>query len=278
MSAAGVMGVGLVVACKGRLAFLSQAMPTWRALPLAEIVVVDVECPDGAGDWAEGLGDERIRVVRMTNVPKFNLSQARNRGIEAARAEWLVLIDSDILLASEFSAVMGGVVGGSVYRCSPMLPSLGGTLLVERQHLVTVGGYDEVYENWGDEDADLMRRLEFAGVRAEGFASSLVQHIPHDDTVRTRFHATQDIGTSAITNYLYGTIKIAAIRQLGTDLPLDVRRALYVRAGELARSVLASQKPADISLTVGSVPIGPYSLQTSVQVRLSPTPRPANGS
>ena len=41
--------------------------------------------------------------------------------------------------------------------------TLGGVMLVERQALLAIGGFNEFFTDWGYEDTDLLARLELAG-------------------------------------------------------------------------------------------------------------------
>jgi hypothetical protein len=42
-----------------------------------------------------------------------------------------------------------------------------GMVLACRYFLISIGGYDEFYENWGCEDDDLIKRLSFLGLHPE---------------------------------------------------------------------------------------------------------------
>lgn len=68
---------------------ISSALEQTRQ-PL-EIIVVDDGSTDGTADWLHGL-DSPIRAIYQSN---HGVSHARNRGIEAAKGEWLALLDSD---------------------------------------------------------------------------------------------------------------------------------------------------------------------------------------
>ena len=58
-------------------------------------------------------------------------------------------------------------------------------LAVWRKDLLTVNGFDETFEGWGHEDADLVLRLSHSGVRRKnGFWSTEVYHLWHPEQQR----------------------------------------------------------------------------------------------
>lgn len=99
----------LVTTCKGRGDDLAASLATWLNLTGAsyEIVVVDFDCPDRAGDRAETLLGEAapnpwltgLSVVRLTERPLFNLCEARNAGLRAAGGKVALLLDADVSVA-----------------------------------------------------------------------------------------------------------------------------------------------------------------------------------
>jgi tetratricopeptide (TPR) repeat protein len=106
MSSLDTVTFSLVTTCKGRLAYLKDSLPTWARLHHGdfEIVVVDYDCPDGTADWVrrhrahllKRSGADAIQVVKVPDRPRFNLNDARNHGIAAARGTWIITIDSDV--------------------------------------------------------------------------------------------------------------------------------------------------------------------------------------
>jgi glycosyltransferase involved in cell wall biosynthesis len=91
--------VSVVIPTRNRRELLSRTLPTvlaQRDVEL-EVVVVDDGSTDDTRRWIEGLGDERVRVVPNPAGP--GVAEARNAGIDAARAPWLAFLDDDDLWA-----------------------------------------------------------------------------------------------------------------------------------------------------------------------------------
>ena len=147
----------------GRLEFLKQSLPTIVAQPHSSCVVVDYSCPERAGDWVRKSYPE-VKVVSVEGQTRFNLSAARNAGLAAASGPWICYFDCDVLFAPSFVETVGGqLAAGCYYHPAPRTDmGLWGTILVARDAIDRVGGYDEIYQGWGDDDIDFVTALEFA--------------------------------------------------------------------------------------------------------------------
>lgn len=93
--------VSIILPTYNRLAYLREAVASVRTQTVGrwELIVVDDGSTDGTGDWVAGIDDGRIRLLTMDHCG-FP-SKLRNRGIAAARAEWIAFIDSDDLWVSD---------------------------------------------------------------------------------------------------------------------------------------------------------------------------------
>lgn len=92
------MSVGLisiVVPAYNRSATLATTIASVLAQTHAgfELIVVDDASVDGTADVVLGCADPRIRYLR--NERNLGVSATRNRGVEAARSEWIAFLDSD---------------------------------------------------------------------------------------------------------------------------------------------------------------------------------------
>src|SRR5665213_3378936 len=111
----------LVTTCKGRLEHLRFTLPYMLALGDCEVIVVDYDCPDHAGDWVRAT-HPGVRVVQVADQPLFNLAHARNLGIDAARAPWLMIVDADVIVAPELLDVLRGLMQPGSYLLPEVRP------------------------------------------------------------------------------------------------------------------------------------------------------------
>jgi len=85
--------VSVVIPCYNAAPFLRETLESVLAQthPPLEVVVVDDGSTDDSSRIAESFGPP-VRVIRQQNQGE---SVARNRGIAAARGEWVALLDAD---------------------------------------------------------------------------------------------------------------------------------------------------------------------------------------
>ena len=100
--------ISLIASCKDRTGFLQSALPTWLdALGSHdEIVLIDwgtsatAHVPHMA--VVEAIKDSRINLVTIPNTNSWVLSRAYNLGFAHARGEWVLKVDCDTMLNSNF--------------------------------------------------------------------------------------------------------------------------------------------------------------------------------
>lgn len=218
--------ISVVITCKGRLEHLRRTLPLLAgSLTDAEIILVDYDCPERCGDWAEA-NVPGVRVVRVQGRPVFNLAKARNLGIARATAPWLLLADADVLFNAPLPASMASLMRTpAILLPDPRPAELYGTVLVPRADTLAVGAYDETFEGWGAEDEDFLMRLEDRGLPRRRFDGAGIAVISHDDALRSQFH---DRGRALAwtLNCLYLAAKHDLLR-LDQRLSAKGRQALY---------------------------------------------------
>jgi len=233
----------------GRLAHLARAVPRLVALAPARVIVVDWNCPDGAGDWVEA-EHPCCTVVRVRDVAHFNLAAARNAGAARVETRWVGFIDADVLLNPTFAAVLQTLDGRGYYVTDSPNYCLRGTVLCTREAFLAVEGYDEVICGWGSEDIDFYRRLELAGFARRVFDATLLEPIEHEDALRTVHYKEADRFRSVRLNAYYMHAKLDLMRLSGSTLSLAARRALRTRIEAQVKVAEAGEGPAMLELPV----------------------------
>lgn len=198
--------VTAVVTCKGRLPHLEKSLPRLVEAGLCGVVLVDYDCPQGCGLWAQSSYPD-VRVERVTNQAAFNLSDARNRGAAVAASEWILFIDADVIAQPSFADWMRQPLdSGGFYTCEPIgAPSSRsyGTLFVPKSAFDKVGGYDTLFRGWGGEDDDLTWRLWRAGLVQRHYPAHNYEVIAHPDALRTQFYSQSSKPHSNVLNKVY---------------------------------------------------------------------------
>ncbi|MFZ2161792.1 MAG: glycosyltransferase [Sideroxyarcus sp.] len=154
-----------------------------------EVIFVDygseTECRKEIEPIVKGYSFAKYIYCEMRGRP-WNRAHALNIGIRLAQAEFVMMTDIDLIF-SEFSLakLVDGYDGrtalhpGCYYlprkfdhwdnlyasrsKCEKSVPHALGLLLIPKEVLVRLGGYDEFYKFWGREDADLEQRLNRIG-------------------------------------------------------------------------------------------------------------------
>ncbi len=244
-----------VTTCMGRLGALRQSLPAMLRQD-GTCILVDYSCPDGSGDWALANHPSAL-VVRVPAQASFNASAARNAGARSADAPWICFVDSDVILAPEFSETMKPLLApGGYYRAFSSDRGLGGTFICSRADFERAGGYDEMYRCWGEEDNDLYDALQFVGLQSRELPEALLRHLAHGDHERTRYYPVTDVVLGHAINRVYRLIKWDVARLCRELLDLETRRALYEKISEVTSESIRTGRPGDLTvkLPVGLVP------------------------
>lgn len=247
--------VSVVIPTRDRLPLLAQTLHTVLAQDLGaiEVVVVDDASSDATSTWLAGLGDDRVRTLR--HATSVGVSGARNAGVAVARAPWVAFVDDDDLWAPDklsaqlaaaeaegaswaFTGAMTVMSGPRLLARAPgdaeavrwlpwhnTVPGGGSSVLVRREALAAVGGFDpsaSIVADW-----DMWIRL-----RAVGPPAVVVEPL-----VAYRLHATNM--SADLPRMLAGIQAIEArYRHLRDGEPLDWPR-LYRWLG--ANALLAGE-------------------------------------
>jgi len=185
-------GISVVIRTRDRHALLKEAIASVRrASQAAEIVIVD----DGSAQAVAVQDEARVSIVRTEGVGR---SEAMNRGVAAAKGEWIAFLDDDDLFFPEHldtlakaAAIQPSNIGfytdalSTEYETSPAGETIRkqtlrtyardfdrirllfdnyiplNTLLVRRADFLEVGGFDQRFDLF--EDWDFLLRLSRKG-------------------------------------------------------------------------------------------------------------------
>jgi len=234
----------IVTTCKGRLSDLKQALPTFVAQTGAEVVVVDYDCPDGTrGYVAEHF--PQVRIVALTDKPKFNSSHARNAGAAQATGDFLVFLDADMMIGEGFLDFLTANMKARSYGIFSrgVANSARGACVVDRALFQAVGGYDEVIEGYGGEDLDLYSRLRFLRARHVSLPREYIANvIEQDDDAREKYRGP-NIRKQFLRGMTYLLAKETVMRVM--DKPVldeQIRRGIYEAVDRQLDPAFAGEK------------------------------------
>ncbi len=129
-------------------------------------------------------------------------------GVQKVETDWVCLIDADILLEPSFSeVVLPTLRPGEFYRGPARGEGTFGTMVCQTAEFHRVGGYDERYEGWGDEDADFYDALRFCGAQQTFLPVNQIRHLDHDNAERVKFYAVSCREESLTVNRIYRLAK-----------------------------------------------------------------------
>jgi len=237
-----------ITTCRGRLASLKDSLPSFVAQPNSSCVVVDYDCPQGTAAWVNKAYPQ-VRVVHVTDNPRFELSRARNLGAEVADAAWLCFVDADVRLAPDFVATVTPLLKPRCfYQADPRPRELWGTFVCHRDDFNRVEGYDDVLQGWGAEDGDLYNRLKLIGARMCTFPGSLLTPLHHDAAARTQYHEVKDYWLNCAANRVYCRAKLDLMLFNQGNLPHQMRAKLYDRLYRATLEAHADGEPLEIGI------------------------------
>jgi glycosyltransferase involved in cell wall biosynthesis len=229
-----VVTVSVILPTFNRQRFLLEAIGSVRSqtFPNWELIVVD----DGSTDDTDRLLAGYAGRIRHVGQPRQGVSVARNRGIDLAAGDLISFLDADDLMLPgklqdqvacfEQSRGRPGIVNSGwrtmgatgkpikdyePWKEAPKLdlrtwllwkPLIPGALMIERNWLNRVGGFNPHYSQ--SEDVDLILRLSLAGCRAAWLRQPTVAYRQHPDSAMRNAPAQAE-GILAVLRAFYAT-------------------------------------------------------------------------
>ena len=235
--------VSVVIPCFNQGEFIDDALLSIFEQTMVDydIVVVDDGSDDGMTPQVlDAITFPRVSVVHQANV---GLPGARNRGIEAARGEYVVTLDADDQLAPEYLAKLSGVLDAddstafahcwarlfgdyqAIWATRPfnrfqflLSNSVVGCVVLRKSAWEAVGGYDESMRD-GNEDWDLWIRLAEAGFGNGQIREPLFWYRKHGVSMSVETESKYESVLSSLSQRLPSIYRLDSMRA--------VKRASY---------------------------------------------------
>lgn len=194
-----------------------QALPSWLLLPVDQIIIIDWDSQNvKLEEYLYELNDWRLKLIRVYNQPLFKRSAAWNWGILQAPTDWLLLIDGDVeIIHNLFLDDKLTLDPKCFYHPGFTINSDGfrlfGTVIVSKEAIVDIGGYNETLKDWGWEDQDVYNRLKKNGIKEVFLNCRSFHHIDHNDDARTENHKGQNIILSRNKN-MYRCMNVKSVK------------------------------------------------------------------
>lgn len=186
----------LIVACTDRHQILARALVSWLQVShVRQILLVDWSSSpplQGTVDAVLDIHAPRsknvsipdVRIVRVDDESSWVPSRAYNLAARSSMYDTLFKVDCDVLVSAD--AMIANPIpyrsysffaGHRILARSAKDFSLEGTLIIQKSHFLSVGGYDERIQTYGHEDEDLYSRLEAAGFTRGNLSYATIDHI-----------------------------------------------------------------------------------------------------
>jgi hypothetical protein len=204
-----IPGISIVSCCMNRNDNLKKALISWLKLPVDEIVIVDWSSSPSVADTISDIIDSRVKIIRVDNEPKWILTYGFNVGLRFASYSKVYKFDADIQVSEDFLALNQFNNTSFVRGYWKAAYDLGlddqmyvnGSFGCDKEHLRTIGYYNELIRTYGWDDSDIYERLASqCGLKTQFLNFNSVLHLEQKENERT---SNQDV----ITRDFLGKVK-----------------------------------------------------------------------
>ncbi|MAR21392.1 MAG: hypothetical protein CMD25_05370 [Flavobacteriales bacterium] len=211
--------VSIVVGCKNREKMINISIHSWLYYPeIKEIIITDWSS-DNPITYLEKI-DPRIKVIRIEGQEYYNASTPVNIAIKKASNPVILKLDVDYIInpygnfydlinVTENEYICGNHKDTYIDNDLNFVKGMNGFLCVYKEHIESVGYYDESIENYGVEDCDMFKRLYDLGLERKTLKFNSynipIYHNPHNDFFRTENFEEKD---AMFNHRKYGDINI----------------------------------------------------------------------
>ena len=180
-----VLETTIITAVRNRNETIKQTLPSWLAVGISEIIIVDFRDDGCESVWdvVEPFDDVRIKVIETKYEYMFIHGLSNNLAIDQASNKYVLKLESDYILQGNFfeenqippHSFIGGVLSRDWHKW--------GLLYVEKKYLEACNGYNEniIYPTCSDTDLEERLRIHLRKIQLD---EETVYHLPHSDDIR----------------------------------------------------------------------------------------------
>lgn len=204
--------IALITANKNRFESIDESISSWIQIPeIDKILIVDWSSEDATILQQKCILDDRIVVKRVENEPYFNHSKSKNLGVIEANTDIVMIIDSDIKLNKDIIKYCDDMFTDDSKYHRGYCNGGWGSVIINRESFMKVGGYDERFHGWGHSDDDLYERLiNKSALRLPEIMLSHIDH-PEENRVNQMFvkgrEESQEYNRNIVKQFGYWTSK-----------------------------------------------------------------------
>ena len=186
----------LVIVAYNRIEQLKLTLSSIHYEHLLETILVDDGSEDGAGQWvSENYPD--IRIIRLEKDRWRNPARARNVGVAAATGDIVIVQDAECYHINDAIAqVLTHFYEGESILVTPEAPIYEQYgirprgpnpayrflfLAMWKEDWIALGGMDEFFTQWGNEDVEFETRCKVAGYEVFTDFRIETQHLAHQN-------------------------------------------------------------------------------------------------
>ncbi len=196
-----------------------------------EVIVVDYCCPQNVGNRVNKHFPSAT-VIYAGRRRYFNLSIARNLGLEAVSKPWVFFLDADIVLSKGFLKNWELPKSTDKFFLLGRMRRMGatGSMIAPTFSVRALGGYDHRYIGYGGEDYDIFLRLGLVGLKQHIVESEPAIVLKHSVEDRVTNFKEKEREKSLLIGKMYRHIKMQLAREYGdVNLPDKLLDDLYAR-------------------------------------------------
>lgn len=164
------MSITFCTANKGYTKYLKQVYKNNLDVASDEkynFVLLNYDSPDDMEQWVRTELRDYIRTGKLIykvkqNLPIFNMAKSKNLSHSYATGDYICNLDADNILTTEFLEWMDKLIDTQPpFITHGSSHGAGGRVIVKRQDFITMGGYNENYELYGDHQELIRLSIDF---------------------------------------------------------------------------------------------------------------------